>query len=110
MHIISAGFEVALDSYVPRLYFLAWYCVAVLLMLNFIPAFIVVSFCAILNMTLLLNLCVYFTTAEFLRFLRGVEEIEDSEQAQGSDSEGEESLEGENAGCARIRTFGGYYG
>lgn len=43
MHVICSGFEAALDSYVPRLFFLAWYSIAVLLMLNFIPAFIVVS-------------------------------------------------------------------
>jgi hypothetical protein len=43
MHIICLGFEVPYWGAV-RLYFLAWYLVGVLLLLNFLPAFAMVSF------------------------------------------------------------------
>jgi hypothetical protein len=48
MHVTCSGFEATQASYKPRLFFLAWYCVGVLLMIDIIPAVLLVCFLLLL--------------------------------------------------------------
>jgi hypothetical protein len=44
VHITSSGFEAVMAAYRPRVFFASWHCIAVLLLLNVIPAFLLNNF------------------------------------------------------------------
>ncbi len=55
MHITSSGFEAVTENYKPRIFFISWYCIGVLLLLNVIPAFLLVSYIYLQYLFLLTN-------------------------------------------------------
>ena len=72
MHVISSGFEATMNDSYSRVLIFGWYCVSVLLLLNVIPAFVLVTESLSHYLDCLSVYNFVYVIAQFLELLCGV--------------------------------------